>query len=134
MQRLPLPRLEQSEALTKKEPRALNFQKRKNVGFGFRAVVGQQEVRAGAFPGELAQQLSRSSNSFTIVTTQARKQKIPPWTPPETNKRTEPGLVLLGARFTHHFPYISLHPELVVFSTLYALKGDKPQRQDVCRY
>jgi hypothetical protein len=102
------------EALTK-EPRALNFQNRKNVGLGVPAEVGQQVIRATSPPGELAQARPKSPNSLPLVTTQAEEtRKIRRGPPPETNKPTEPGLVLLGARSPTNFPSKLLHQELVV--------------------
>ena len=116
MQRLAAPKSNKAvEALTK-EPRTLNFQKRKNVGLGgFPQEVGQQVIRAASPPGEFGPSKAKISNFFAAVTTQAEEtRKFRRGPPPETNKRTEPGLVLLGARSPTNFPSKLLHQELVV--------------------
>ena len=126
----------------KNEPRArISKKEKRRVRPRSRQTAGQQAIRA-APPDELAQAPTKISHSSAAVTTHGPRpttrrgtEKIRRGSPPEPTKRTEPGLVLLGACSVHRFPpFKLLHPERVVAFTKNALKGDKPRRQDGSPY
>jgi hypothetical protein len=114
------------------------FRKRKNIGsrnsvwWGSKRSVQDWVSREGAKP--------KSLNSFAVVTLNQAKEQISARGPPtgiqsnRTERRACPAEVPVSASILLS-PYGLLQPDSsAVGSHQYALKGDKPQRHDVCRF